>query len=71
MELFELESEQKLRREEAAKQLHAIADMLERNNELRFKRGGKQFTIKVPDDVELSIELEVGAESELEIEIRW
>ena len=71
MELFEVETKQKLRREAAAKQLHAIADSLERNNELRFKRGGKQFTVEVPDDVEMKVELEVGTESELEIEITW
>ena len=71
MELFEVEESSRLRREEAAKRLHVIADQLERHNALRFKRDGVPYTVKVPDEVELSLEIEIGDENELEIEIRW
>lgn len=71
MELFEVSDKQRMRREDAAKRLHAIADSLERHNELRFQREGKAYTVKVPDEVVVKIELEVGDESELEVEIKW
>jgi amphi-Trp domain-containing protein len=71
MELFEVKTSATLRREEAAARLREIADQLSRHNELRFTRDGVPWTVKVPDEVELKVELEVGDESELEIEISW
>ncbi|GAA4365696.1 MULTISPECIES: amphi-Trp domain-containing protein [Nocardioides] len=71
MELFETESEQKMSREDAAKRLHEIADVLARNNQIELEKNGRRITVAVPDEVELSVELEVGEDNELEIEISW
>lgn len=72
MNLLELSTESTLRREEAAGQLRRIADMLERHNDLEFTRDGVRFTVDVPDQVGLEIELEIGDDgNELEIEITW
>lgn len=71
MELFETESEQKMSREDAAKRLHEIADVLARNNQIELEKDGRRITVAVPDEVELSVELEVGEDNELEIEISW
>jgi amphi-Trp domain-containing protein len=65
-------TEQRLRREEAAKRLHMLADELTRQNELSFVRNGMQFKVGVPDEVVFSLEVEVGEdESEIEIELSW
>ena len=40
MEILEIEQKETLRREEVAKRLRAFADMLERQNDLEFERGG-------------------------------
>ena len=59
-------------REEAARRLHAIADELASNNGLQVTRDNKRLTVGVPDQVELSVEIEQdGDEMELEIEIGW
>jgi amphi-Trp domain-containing protein len=72
MELLEIERKETLRREEAAKRLHALADALARHNAIEFDRGGAHFTLKVPDDVHVKVELEVGDDGvELEIELTW
>jgi amphi-Trp domain-containing protein len=71
MELFETETEQKMSREDAAKRLHEIADVLARNNQIELEKNGRRITVAVPDEVELSVELEVGEDNELEIEISW
>lgn len=70
-ELFEIDDTRTLRREEAAARLRALADMLARNNSVEFVRGGKQVTVRIPDEVELKVELEIGEENELEIELTW
>jgi amphi-Trp domain-containing protein len=45
-------------------------DILE--NDIEFEGGGTRFTIAVPDEVDLKIELEVDTdERELEIELTW
>ena len=49
MDLLEIEEKHEMRREEAAKLLHRIADGLERQNDLQFVREGLKFTIDVPD----------------------
>ena len=71
MELFENETEQRMSREDAAKRLHEIADVLARNNQIELEKDGRRITVAVPDEVELSVELEVGEANELEIEISW
>jgi amphi-Trp domain-containing protein len=72
MDIFEIEQTETLRREEVAKRLHALADMLARQNEIDFERAGMKFTVHVPDEVQLKIELEVETdERELEIELKW
>jgi amphi-Trp domain-containing protein len=72
MELLEIEQKQTLRREEVAERLHAFADALARHNAVEFERGGMRFNVKVADEVELKVELEVEDDKvELEIELCW
>jgi amphi-Trp domain-containing protein len=71
MDLFEIDETKRLRREEAAARLHALADALARHNEVEFERDGRRITVDVPDEVNLKIEVEIGDESELEIELTW
>lgn len=70
-ELLEVTEKQTLRREAAAERLRALADQLARHNEVAFTREGVRYTAKVPAQVELSVEIELGDESEIEIEISW
>lgn len=70
-ELVELEDAATVSREEAAKRLHALADALARHNEVEFVRNGHRITVDVPAQVKLSVEIEVGEENELEIELSW
>jgi amphi-Trp domain-containing protein len=70
--LLEIEEKQTLRREEAAERLRSLADALARHNDVEFDRGGLHFKLKIPDEVHLKVELEVGDdETELEIELTW
>ncbi|HKG03983.1 MAG TPA: amphi-Trp domain-containing protein [Conexibacter sp.] len=72
MDIFSVEQKERLRREEAAARLHRLADMLARHNDIEFERGGMRFTVTVPDEVNLKIELEIESdERELEIELTW
>ena len=72
MKILDIEQETTLNREELAKQLHELADSLGRHNEISFKRSGRQYRVKVPDHVEVEVELEIGDEgTSLEIEISW
>ena len=71
-ELIEVEEKAVMRREEAAALLRRIADQLARHNSLEFSQGGLKMTAKVPDQVEMEIEVEITPEGgELEIEISW
>lgn len=70
-DIVENEKKETLHREEAAARLRQIADQLARHNEITFVKDGKDVTVSVPDQVELSVEVEVGEESEIEIEICW
>jgi amphi-Trp domain-containing protein len=46
--------------------------MLARHNDIEFQRGGMRFTVHVPDELQLKIELEIKSdERELEIELTW
>ncbi len=59
-------------REEAARRLRAIADELASNNGLQVTREGKRLSVRVPDEVQLSVEIEQDDEGmEIEIEIGW
>ena len=72
MELLEITKKESLRREVVAQRLHALADALSRHNDVEFQRGGLQFKVKVPDEIQLKVELEVGDDgAELEIELSW
>jgi amphi-Trp domain-containing protein len=72
VDIFEIEEKQTLRREEVAERLHLLADMLARQNEIQFERGGMKITAHVADVVEMKVELEIESdERELEIEIKW
>ena len=72
MDIVEIEQKETLSREEAAAKMHAIADMLARNNEIEFERAGTRIVVKVPDEVHFKLELEVETdERELEIELKW
>jgi len=72
MDIFKVEQKERIGREEAAARLRALADMLARHNDVEFERGGMRFTVNVPDEVNLKIELEIESdERELEIELTW
>jgi amphi-Trp domain-containing protein len=72
MELLEIKQKETLRREEVAARLHAFADALARHNDVEFDRGGMHFTVRVPDEVQLKVELEMEDDgTELEIELTW
>ena len=72
MDLFEIDETQHVRREEAAARLHALADALARNNTVEFERAGRRITVRVPDEVDLKVEVELGDDkNELEIELTW
>ena len=71
-ELIEVSETEQLSREEAADRLRAIADQLSKHNSLEFSQGGLKMTAKVPNQVEVEIEVEITTEGgELEIEISW
>ena len=72
MDIFEVEQKERLRREEVAARLRTLADMLARHNDIEFERGGMRFKVKVPDQVNLKLELDVESdECEFEIELTW
>lgn len=72
MDLIEHSSEERLSREAAAQRLRDLADELSRHNEVPFVREGVRYSLKVPNEVTYSFEIEVGEdESEIEIEITW
>ncbi len=72
MDIFEVKQKETVTRAEVAKRLRILADMLDRHNDLEFDRRGTHFTVTVPDEVQLKVELEVESdERELEIELKW
>ncbi len=70
-QLLEVTEKQRLSREAAAARLRDIADQLARHNALEFAREGVRYPAKVPAEVDLTVEIELGDESEIEIEISW
>jgi amphi-Trp domain-containing protein len=72
MELIEHATQERLRREEVADRLRSLADELSRHNEVSFSREGLRYRVDVPDEVELTLEVEIGSDgNEIEIEIKW
>ncbi|MFI6676191.1 amphi-Trp domain-containing protein [Kribbella sp. NPDC050470] len=72
MDLIEVETKESMSREAAAARLHALADMLAKDNNVEFERGGLRITVRVPDEVHLKVEFELGDDgSELEVELTW
>lgn len=71
MELFEIDESRRMSREDAAARLRDLADALAKNNSVEFERGGNRITVRVPDEVNLKVEVELGDENELEIELTW
>ena len=72
MDIFEVEQKERLTREEVAARLRTLADMLARHNDIEFERGGMRFTVNVPDELDVKIELEIESDKrELEIELTW
>lgn len=70
--MIQHESEQTMSREAAADRLREIADQLSRHNEIQVDLDGLKTSVKVPDEVTLSVEVEVGEDgNEIEIEISW
>jgi amphi-Trp domain-containing protein len=69
--LLELSDEQTMRREAAAARLREVADQIARQNSMEVVRHGIRYTVKVPDEVKIKIEVEVGDKSEIEFEISW
>jgi amphi-Trp domain-containing protein len=71
MDLFEIGQTHRVRREDAAARLRALADELARNNSVELERAGQRVTVRVPDEIDLKVEVEIGDENELEIELTW
>lgn len=72
MDVIEHTSEERIGREAAAGRLRELADQLARHNEVAFVREGIRYSVKVPDEVTFSLEIEVGDDgSEIEVEISW
>ncbi len=70
--MLDIEEKRTMSREEAAQLLRQLADTLSRHNEVAFTREGKQFHLKVADQVEVELEIEVDDdESSIEVEISW
>ena len=72
MELLEIENERTLSREEAAAWLRELADQLARNNQLQLRQDGMKYTVRVPDQVTMEVEVEIESDgAKLEIELDW
>lgn len=72
MELLEIERERRLSREDAAAWLRSLADELARNNQLQLRREGLKYTVRVPAEVTMEVEVEIeDAGAKLEIELSW
>lgn len=72
MELLEIENERTLSREEAAAWLRELADQLARNNQLQFRNDGLKYTVRVPAEVTMEVEMEIEDDgAKLEVELHW
>ena len=66
-----MDETQTMTREEAAARLRALADSLAKHNSVEFSREGGRVTVAVPDQVNLKVEVELGDDNEIEIELTW
>jgi len=66
-----MDETQTMTREEAAARLRALADSLAKHNSVEFSRGDGRVTVAVPDEVRLKVEVELGDDNEIEIELTW
>ena len=66
-----MDETQTMTREEAAARLRALADSLAKHNSVEFSRVGGRVTVAVPDEVRLKVEVELGDDNEIEIELTW
>lgn len=72
MDIFEHQTKERLGREAAAERLRDLADQIARHNSLTYSREGVRYTVDVPDEVDLKVEVEVDSDgSEIEVEISW
>ena len=71
MDEIEIGESTRMSREDAAARLRQIADALAKHNSVELERGGNRITVRVPDEVELKVEVELGDDNELEIELSW
>lgn len=72
MDIVEVEKKETLTRQEIATRLRRIANILaEEGEQLEFERGGMKFSVAMPEQVEFKVEIELGDENELEIELNW
>ena len=72
MDLVEFEEKAVMQREAAAAVLARYADQLARHNGLEFMNEGMKYTVEVPDQVEVEVEIEIGDDGgSLEIEVKW
>ena len=66
-----MDETQTMTREDAAARLRALADSLAKHNSVEFSREGGRVTVAVPDEVRLKVEVELGDDNEMEIELTW
>ena len=72
MDLLEINETVRLTREEAAARIHALADAIASDNAVELRRDGLRFTVAVPKEVDLKVEVELSDdEHEIEIELTW
>jgi amphi-Trp domain-containing protein len=70
-ELLEVTDKQVVRREVAAARLRQLADQLARHNQIELVRDGTRYSVEVPDEIALEVEVELGDENEIEVELSW
>ncbi len=72
MDTFEVENKETLTRAEVATRLRRIATLIGGDDEeIEFERGGMDFKMRMPAEVNFKVELELGDDNELEIELTW
>ena len=69
---MEISHEETLKREAAAAKLRQLADSLSKHNGVEVDNEGMKYTVKVPNEVTFSFEVELTDEGgEIEVEISW
>jgi amphi-Trp domain-containing protein len=72
MDLLEITEKERVGREEAAARLRALATALAKKDEVEYHRGGLEFKVHVPDEVDFKLEIELQEDEwELEVELKW